>query len=62
MNYCYLYFIVIIKNMNKIPIEMKNGFILIQDIKNETTESGLYIPDEKYNRFAKVRKGNEGSK
>ena len=39
MNYCYLYFIVIIKNMNKIPIEMKNGFILIQDIKNETTES-----------------------
>ena len=62
MNYCYFYFIVIIKNMNKIPIEMKNGFILIQDIKNETTESGLYIPDEKYNRFAKVLKVYEGSK
>ena len=62
MNYCYLYFIAIIKNMNKIPIDMKNGFILIQDIKNETTESGLYIPDEKYNRFAKVLKVYEGSK
>lgn len=42
---------------------MKNGYILIQDIKNETiTESGLYIPDEKYNRFARVLKTYEGSK
>lgn len=48
--------------MNNIPIEMKNGYILIQDIKNETiTESGLYIPDEQYNRFARVLKTYEGS-
>ena len=45
-----------------IPIELKNGYILIQDIKNETvTSSGLYIPDEKYNRFAKVMKVYDGS-
>lgn len=48
--------------MNNIPIEMKNGYILIQDIKNETvTSSGLYIPDEQYNRFARVLKTYEGS-
>lgn len=48
--------------MNNIPIELKNGYILIQDIKNETvTQSGLYIPDEQYNRFAKVLKVGEGS-
>lgn len=41
---------------------MKNGYILIQDIKNETiTPSGLYIPDEQYNRFARVLKTYEGS-
>ena len=41
---------------------MKNGYILIQDIKNETvTPSGLYIPDEQYNRFAKVLKVYKGS-
>jgi co-chaperonin GroES (HSP10) len=48
--------------MNDIPIEMKNGYILIQDIKNETiTKSGLYVPDEKYNRFARVLKVYNGS-
>jgi co-chaperonin GroES (HSP10) len=48
--------------MNSIPIEMKNGYILIQDIKNETiTEAGLYIPDEQYKRFARVLKVYEGS-
>lgn len=48
--------------MNNIPIEMKNGYILIQDIKNENiTKSGLYIPDEQYNRFARVLKVYEGS-
>ena len=40
---------------------MKNGYILIQDIKNESTSSGLYIPEEQYNRFAKVLKTYEGS-
>ena len=41
---------------------MKNGYILIQDVKNETiTSSGLYIPDEQYNRFARVLKTYEGS-
>lgn len=41
---------------------MKNGYILIQDIKNETiTDAGLYIPDEQYNRFAKVLKTYDGS-
>ena len=48
--------------MNNIPIEMKNGYILIQDIKNETiTSSGLYVPNEQYNRFARVLKTYEGS-
>lgn len=48
--------------MNNIPIEMKNGYILIQDIKNENiTKSGLYVPDEQYNRFARVLKTYEGS-
>lgn len=48
--------------MNNIPIEMKNGYILIQDIKNENiTQSGLYVPDEQYNRFARVLKTYEGS-
>ena len=48
--------------MSNIPIELKNGYILIQDVKNETvTSSGLYIPDEQYNRFAKVLKVGEGS-
>lgn len=45
-----------------IPIELKNGYILIQDIKNETvTPSGLYVPEEQYNRFARVMKSYEGS-
>ena len=48
--------------MKNIPIELKNNYILIQDIKNETvTKSGLYIPDEKYNRFARVLKSREDS-
>lgn len=48
--------------MNNIPIEMKNGYILIQDIKNENvTSSGIYVPDEQYNRFARVLKVYEGS-
>ena len=48
--------------MNNIPIELKNGYILIQDIQNETvTKSGLYIPNEQYNRFARVLKVCEGS-
>lgn len=48
--------------MRNIPIEMKNGYILIQDVSNErVTGSGLYIPDDKYNRFARVLKVCEGS-
>lgn len=46
--------------MKEIPIEMKNGYILIQDIKNESA-SGIYIPDDRYNRFARVMKTYEGS-
>lgn len=45
----------------EIPINLKNGYILIQDIKNETTPSGIIIPDETYNRFARVIKTYEGS-
>ena len=45
----------------QIPITLKNGYILIQDIKNETTPSGIIIPDETYNRFARVLKTYEGS-
>lgn len=41
---------------------MKNGYILIQDIKNETiNSSGLYVPEEQYNRFARVLKVYDGS-
>lgn len=48
--------------MNDIPIEMKNGYILIQDIKNETvTKNNIYIPDETYNRFSRVLKTFDGS-
>jgi co-chaperonin GroES (HSP10) len=48
--------------MKNIPIDLKNGYILIQDIKNETvTQSGLYVPEEQYNRFARVMKTYEGS-
>ena len=36
---------------------MKNGYIIIQDIKNEyINDTGIYVPDEKVNRFAKVLK------
>ena len=44
------------EKLSEIPISLKNGYILIQDIKNETTSSGIIIPDETYNRFAKVVK------
>jgi co-chaperonin GroES (HSP10) len=49
------------ENISEIPISLKNGYILIQDIKNETTPSGIIIPDETYNRFARVLKTYEGS-
>ena len=49
------------ENISEIPISLKNGYILIQDIKNETTSSGVIIPDETYNRFARVIKTYEGS-
>jgi hypothetical protein len=49
------------ENISEIPIVLKNGYILIQDIKNETTSSGIKIPDESYNRFARVVKTYEGS-
>lgn len=47
--------------MNNIPIEMKNGYILIKDIKNETVGGSINVPDDTYNRFAKVLKTYEGS-
>jgi co-chaperonin GroES (HSP10) len=49
------------ENISEIPITLKNGYILIQDIKNKTTPSGIIIPDETYNRFARVIKTYEGS-
>ena len=49
------------ENFSEIPISLKNGYILIQDIKNENTSSGIIIPDETYNRFARVLKTYEGS-
>ena len=49
------------EKFSEIPITLKNGYILIQDIKNETTTSGIVIPDESYNRFARVVKTYEGS-
>jgi co-chaperonin GroES (HSP10) len=45
-----------------LPIELKNGYIIIKDIVNEKTSSGIYIPDDKYNRFARVLKVGENSK
>lgn len=47
--------------MKNIPIDLKNGYILIQDIKDTTLKSGLYVPDEKYNRFARVLAVGENS-
>lgn len=48
--------------MSNIPIEMKNGYILIEDVKDEiVNKSGLYVPDENYNRFARVLKTYSGS-
>ena len=47
--------------ISEIPIDLKNGYILIQDIKNESTPSGIIIPDDTYNRFARVLKTYEGS-
>ncbi|MCM1217717.1 MAG: hypothetical protein NC548_24760 [Lachnospiraceae bacterium] len=49
--------------MNRIPIELKNGYILIEDVKDETvTNDGLYVPDDgSYNRFARVLKTYDGS-
>ena len=47
--------------ISEIPIALKNGYILIQDIKNETTKSGIIIPDDTYNRFARVIKTYDGS-
>ena len=49
------------ETISEIPILLKNGYILIQDVKNETTTSGIIIPDETYNRFARVLKTYEGS-
>jgi co-chaperonin GroES (HSP10) len=49
------------EKISEIPITLKNGYILIQDIKNETTTSGIIIPDETYNRFARVLKVYDGS-
>lgn len=49
------------EHFSEIPISLKNGYILIHDIKNETTSSGIIIPDETYNRFARVLKTYEGS-
>ena len=45
----------------EIPIELKNGYIIIKDITNEQTTSGIYIPDDKYNRFSRVLKVGENS-
>lgn len=44
-----------------LPIELKNGYIVIKDVVNERTESGIWIPDDKYNRFAIVLKVGETS-
>lgn len=35
-------------------INLKNGYVLIEDVKNETTSSGIYIPDNNYNRFSRI--------
>ena len=56
-----MYILFMKETFSKIPITLKNGYILIQDIKNETTTSGIIIPDETYNRFARVLKTYEGS-
>lgn len=43
-------------------IRMKNDYVLIKDIKDETiTSSGIYVPDETYNRFCRVIKTCENS-
>ena len=48
--------------MNDIQINLQNGYILLQDHKKEKkTDSGLYLPDESFNRFSVVRKVFDGS-
>ena len=50
------------EEIKEIPIKLENGYILIQDIKNQTIgDSGIYIPDEEHNRFARVLKVGENS-
>lgn len=45
-----------------IPIELKNDYIIIKDVVNQKTSSGIYIPDDKYNRFSRVLKVNKNSR
>lgn len=35
-------------------INLKNGYVLIEDVKEERTSSGIYIPDSNYNRFSRI--------
>lgn len=43
--------------MKEVQMDMMNGYILIQDIKNEIiTKSGLYVPETDNNRFSRVVK------
>lgn len=44
-----------------LPIELKNGYIIIKDIVGYRTASGIYIPEDKNNRFSRVLKVCEGS-
>lgn len=57
--FCYFYDM---EENYDIPIELKNGYIVIKDIVNEMTTSGIYIPDDKYNRFSRVLKVGENSR
>ena len=56
--FCYFY---CMTDYN-IPIELKNDYIIIKDVVNEQTTSGIYILDDKYNRFSRVLKVGENSK
>ena len=35
-------------------MKMKNNYVLIEEIKQDRTPSGIYLPEQKHNRVAKV--------
>ena len=43
-------------------MKMKNNYVLIEEIKQDRTPSGIYLPEQKHNRVAKVLAVDESDK